>query len=164
MTMYPQPRDNEIREQREREIEQERREEASLINDGPIARPLRHPVQPKPTYEQLEALVAELREWRDTFSLLGGTPGIAWEFYKGLESVKIATEALAVELREALQMANPFVPCHEHSETRKLVEAALARTPAPSSNRSASPSGGRANGTGSFNPRAREGATPPASP
>ncbi|RRJ96801.1 hypothetical protein Ga0100231_023835 [Opitutaceae bacterium TAV4] len=60
--MYPQPKDNERREQREREIREDARERESLINDGPIVRPLSKPMQPEPTCEQLSTLVAELRE------------------------------------------------------------------------------------------------------
>jgi len=60
--------------------------------------------------DQLKVRAEAAEKWQWTFGGLGGTPEIAWAFYKGLEDNKIAwqqkaeaAEALVAELREALK-------------------------------------------------------------
>ena len=51
--------------------------------------------------EQLRARAEAAEQWQHTFAGLGGTPEIAWAFYKGLENNKIAWQqhAEAAEAR-----------------------------------------------------------------
>jgi hypothetical protein len=45
--------------------------------------------------EQLNARAEAAEQWQHTFAGLGGTPEIAWAFYKGLENNKIAWQQRA---------------------------------------------------------------------
>jgi hypothetical protein len=64
--------------------------------------------------EQLRARSEAAEQWQHTFGGLGGTPEIAWAFYKGLENNKIAwqqraedAEALVAELeRDKARLIN----------------------------------------------------------
>jgi hypothetical protein len=67
--------------------------------------------------EQLRARAEAAEQWQHTFAGLGGTPEIAWGFYKGLENNKIAwqkraeaAKALVEELRVALKAVSRRAP------------------------------------------------------
>ena len=62
--------------------------------------------------DQLKARAEAAEKWKWTFGGLGGTPEIAWAFYKGLENNKIAwqekaeaAEALVAELQAEINRA-----------------------------------------------------------
>lgn len=83
------------------------------------------------------AEIEEIGNWRATFQLLGGTPEIAWQFYKGVETQKIVqqyraddAEALITEKDKALRACRAYMPIMQPNETRTELEAALALTPA----------------------------------
>ena len=88
--------------------------------------------------DQLKVRAESAEKWKWTFGGLGGTPEIAWAFYKGLENNKIAwqekaeaAEALVAELREALaDMRSLYSQFSINGVLYKKVEAALAKTPA----------------------------------
>jgi hypothetical protein len=44
------------------------------------------------TVEKLEARAEAAEQWMHTFNVLGGTPEIAWQFYKGMETQKIVQQ------------------------------------------------------------------------
>jgi chromosome segregation ATPase len=73
--------------------------------------------------EQLNARAEAAEQWQHTFAGLGGTPEIAWAFYKGLENNKIAwqqraeaAEARVAELTdEHTELAGKLdVACHRN--------------------------------------------------
>jgi hypothetical protein len=73
--------------------------------------------------EQLRARAEAAEQWQHTFGGLGGTPEIAWAFYKGLENNKIAwqqraeaAEARVAELTdEHTELAGKLdVACHRN--------------------------------------------------
>jgi hypothetical protein len=86
--------------------------------------------------EQASAEAAE--QWQHTFAGLGGTPEIAWAFYKGLEDNKIAWQQraedaearvaeLETELGEARQAGSMIAKeCGEAQAQARVAEARVA--------------------------------------
>ncbi|RRJ97288.1 hypothetical protein Ga0100231_005070 [Opitutaceae bacterium TAV4] len=144
--MYPKPRDDENRAQREREIHADFLEYQSLINDGPIVRPHRSPplmsdssITPKldlaSIINRLETDVLALESARDIVHY-GGT--CKKTFAEDIRAIIAharraeAAEALVAESQKALAFAASCIKSGEPwtDTCERVIGAALAKTPA----------------------------------